>query len=101
MQSNHFHNLQDPNIKASVPISFPEKMSLELVSFSDGKEAVAKAASFLYSKFQLKVGNMQCDTRERIFNELEVGNALKAVGWFSICICKIFCYHDMFAHKIY
>ncbi|KAJ4963554.1 hypothetical protein NE237_023493 [Protea cynaroides] len=51
---------------------------LEFVSFSDGKEGVAKAASFLCSKY-LK-GASRGGEQELVFSEPEMTNALRAVG---------------------
>ncbi|XP_043713009.1 dehydrodolichyl diphosphate synthase complex subunit NUS1-like [Telopea speciosissima] len=53
-------------------------MVLEFVSLSDGKEGVAKAASFLCSKY-LKDASRGGD-QETVFTELEMTNALRAVG---------------------
>ncbi|EHA8588962.1 dehydrodolichyl diphosphate synthase complex subunit NUS1 [Cocos nucifera] len=47
-----------------------DRMTIELISFSDGKEAVAKAASFLCLQY------LEGDS----FTETDVTNALKAVG---------------------
>lgn len=101
----NYNNMQEHDAQSSVSISFPEKMSLEVLSLSDGKEAIVKSANFLYSEFYLNGGNIQYDQTGRAFNELDVGNALRSVGWFSIsnfsanfifnfsdvnCICKIY-----------
>ncbi|XP_042508496.1 dehydrodolichyl diphosphate synthase complex subunit NUS1-like isoform X2 [Macadamia integrifolia] len=53
-------------------------MVLEFVSFSDGKEGVAKAASFLCSKY-LK-GASRGEDQEPVFTEPEMTSALRAVG---------------------
>ncbi|XP_043709261.1 dehydrodolichyl diphosphate synthase complex subunit NUS1-like isoform X2 [Telopea speciosissima] len=53
-------------------------MVLEFLSFSDGKEGVAKAASFLCSKY-LKGGSGGED-QEPVFTEPEMTSALRAVG---------------------
>ncbi|KAK1316705.1 hypothetical protein QJS10_CPA05g01141 [Acorus calamus] len=56
-----------------------EKMELELLSFSDGKEGVAKAASFLYSKYlaDVDIGGHQIEPR---FTEADVDSALRSLG---------------------
>ncbi|XP_042490939.1 dehydrodolichyl diphosphate synthase complex subunit NUS1-like isoform X2 [Macadamia integrifolia] len=52
-------------------------MVLEFVSFSDGKEGAAKAASFLCSKY-LKCAD---GDQEPVFTEPEMTNALGAIGF--------------------
>lgn len=49
-----------------------------MLSFSDGKEATAKAASFLYSEF-LQATKSITD-RNPTFSEADMDRALKAVG---------------------
>ncbi|KAJ0960876.1 hypothetical protein J5N97_010455 [Dioscorea zingiberensis] len=56
-----------------------EGMTMELLSFSDNKEAVAKAASFLCSKY-LKSNHSDADRVEPVFTEADMANALTAVG---------------------
>uniref|UniRef100_A0A1D1Z0W9 ditrans,polycis-polyprenyl diphosphate synthase [(2E,6E)-farnesyldiphosphate specific] n=1 Tax=Anthurium amnicola TaxID=1678845 RepID=A0A1D1Z0W9_9ARAE len=56
-----------------------EKMSLEILSSSDGKEAVAKAATFLCSKY-LKEDNLLGNQREPVFTETDIADALRTVG---------------------
>lgn len=60
-----------------------DKMSAEVFSLSDGKEAIVKSANFLYSEFYLKHdNNIYLDQPERGYDELDVGNAIRTVGWF-------------------
>ncbi|KAK4562770.1 hypothetical protein RGQ29_005321 [Quercus rubra] len=54
-------------------------MMLEFVSFSDGKEAVAKAANLLFAKY-LTSTNSSEDQEEEIFTEPRMTEALRAVG---------------------
>ncbi|PPR90023.1 hypothetical protein GOBAR_AA30655 [Gossypium barbadense] len=54
-------------------------MTLEFASFSDGKEAVAKAANVLFMKY-LKSGSTSSYQGEQIFTESQMGEALKTVG---------------------
>ncbi|KAK1315542.1 hypothetical protein QJS10_CPA05g00410 [Acorus calamus] len=56
-----------------------EKMKLELLSFSDGKEGVAKAASLLYSKYLTDV-DIRGHQIEPRFTEADVDGALRSVG---------------------
>ncbi|CAL9132030.1 unnamed protein product [Musa acuminata var. zebrina] len=56
-----------------------EKMAIEIISLSDGKEGVAKAASFLYSE-HMKDDSEICYRSEPDFTESDVANALKATG---------------------
>lgn len=56
-------------------------MTLEFASYSDGKEAVAKAANLLFAKY-LQSANSDGDPDERIFNEPHMTEALRAVGLF-------------------
>ncbi|CAN0899185.1 Dehydrodolichyl diphosphate synthase complex subunit NUS1 [Linum grandiflorum] len=56
----------------------PNCMTLEFASMSDGKEAVAKAANLLFTKYT-KVKNME-QQDEQIFNEANITEALRAVG---------------------
>ncbi|CAL9073107.1 unnamed protein product [Musa textilis] len=56
-----------------------EKMTVEILSVSDGKEGIAKAASFLCSKY-MKVDSVSCNKSEPAFTESDVANALNAVG---------------------
>ncbi|KAJ8510339.1 hypothetical protein OPV22_000773 [Ensete ventricosum] len=55
------------------------KMAIEIISLSDGKEGVAKAASFLYSE-HMKDDSEICHRSEPDFTESDVANALKATG---------------------
>ncbi|KAL4304279.1 hypothetical protein GQ457_10G019970 [Hibiscus cannabinus] len=54
-------------------------MTLEFVSFSDGKEAVARAANVLLMKY-IKSGAAASNLGEQIFSESEMSEALKTVG---------------------
>ncbi|XVF01447.1 hypothetical protein REPUB_Repub04eG0090100 [Reevesia pubescens] len=56
-----------------------QHMTLEFASFSDGKEAVAKAANVLFMKY-LKSGATDPNQEEKIFTESQMGEALKTVG---------------------
>lgn len=58
-----------------------QNMTLEFASYSDGKEAVAKAANLLLAKY-LQSANSGGDSEERIFNEPHMTEALRAVGLF-------------------
>lgn len=54
-------------------------MTLEFASFSDGKEAVAKAANLLLKNY-MKLAYMDGDQEEQIFTEAQMIEALKATG---------------------
>ncbi|KAH7692052.1 Ditranspolycis-polyprenyl diphosphate synthase ((2E6E)-farnesyl diphosphate specific) protein [Dioscorea alata] len=56
-----------------------EGMAIELLSFSDNKEGVAKAASFLCSK-HLKSNPAVSDRVEPVFTEADMDDALMTVG---------------------
>lgn len=56
-------------------------MMLEFASFSDGKEAVAKAANLLFAKY-LTSNNSSEDQEGEIFTEPHMTEALRAVGLF-------------------
>lgn len=58
-----------------------KRMALEFSSFSDGKEAVTKAANLLFAKY-LKLANLVGDHEEKIFTEPNMDEALKAIGMF-------------------
>lgn len=60
---------------ANVPLLDPKSLNLEFASYSDGKEAVAKAANLLFTKY-FSYG----DQKEQIVMELQLIEALKAVG---------------------
>lgn len=53
--------------------------SLEFASFSDGKEAVVKAADLLFEKYR-DLADLDDDQREKIFTEAQLGDALKSIG---------------------
>ncbi|XP_048337587.1 uncharacterized protein LOC107426819 [Ziziphus jujuba] len=54
-------------------------MMLEFASFSDGKEAVTKAANSLFLK-HLKLNKLAGDQERQIFTEPHMAEALKAIG---------------------
>ncbi|KAL5561435.1 hypothetical protein UlMin_031182 [Ulmus minor] len=54
-------------------------MTLEFASFPDGKEAVTKAANFLFEKY-IKLTKLDGDQWEKIFTEGHMTEALKAIG---------------------
>ncbi|GMN36467.1 hypothetical protein TIFTF001_006046 [Ficus carica] len=54
-------------------------MTLEFASFSDGKEAVAKAANLLLGTY-MKLAELGGDQEEKIFTEPYMAEALKATG---------------------
>ncbi|KAK8320187.1 hypothetical protein V6Z11_A12G019700 [Gossypium hirsutum] len=56
-----------------------QHMTLEFVSFSDGKEAVAKAANVLFMKYS-KSGVTDQNQKEKIFTESQMTEAPKTVG---------------------
>lgn len=84
----HPDNLQEHDgAQASIesfPNLLPDKMSAEVLSLSDGKEAIVKSANLLYSEFYSKQGDIRLGQTERAFNELDVGNAMRTVGRFFI-----------------
>ncbi|KAF5448791.1 hypothetical protein F2P56_029295, partial [Juglans regia] len=55
-------------------------MTLEFASYSDGKEAVAKAANLLFAKYLQSANSGGDPDEERIFNEPHMNEALRAVG---------------------
>jgi len=55
------------------------KMTIELLSLSDGKEGAVKAANFLFSNY-LKDDIGGCKKIEPTFTETDMSAALKAVG---------------------
>lgn len=68
-----------------------DKMAIEIISLSDGKEGVAKAASFLYSE-HMKDDSEICYRSEPDFTESDVANALKATGmWFHMVDSDYIC----------
>ncbi|XP_050363045.1 uncharacterized protein LOC126781958 [Argentina anserina] len=56
-----------------------KNMSLEFCSFSDGKEAITKAANLLFVKY-LKLATLSGHHEEKIFTEPHMDDALKAIG---------------------
>lgn len=66
----------------SNPLLDHKHISVEFASFSDGKEAVAKAANLLFRKY-LKLGDSEKIQEEKIFTEARMTEALTAVGlWY-------------------
>lgn len=65
-----------------------EKMALEILSFSDGKEATAKAASFLYTQ-HLQIKSSSNDLKDPTFSEVDMNMAFKAVGMLVVDKCRI------------
>ncbi|XXG44833.1 hypothetical protein AAC387_Pa02g0078 [Persea americana] len=55
------------------------KMTLEFLSVSDGKEGIAKAASYLCSKY-MTAKTLDGNPNERVFTESDMDIALRAVG---------------------
>ncbi|XP_038983339.1 dehydrodolichyl diphosphate synthase complex subunit NUS1 isoform X1 [Phoenix dactylifera] len=76
LKSSENPSVADGNAVASV---HQERMTVELLSFSDGKGAVAKAASFLCLQY-LEGDSVGYNKMEPVFTETDVTNALKAVG---------------------
>lgn len=62
---------------ADVPLRNPKRITVEFASYSDGKEAVAKAANLLFAKY-ISDG----DQKDQIFTESQLTEALKAIGLF-------------------
>uniref|UniRef100_A0A5B7APY0 ditrans,polycis-polyprenyl diphosphate synthase [(2E,6E)-farnesyldiphosphate specific] n=1 Tax=Davidia involucrata TaxID=16924 RepID=A0A5B7APY0_DAVIN len=58
----------------NVPLLDKKHVTLEFASFSDGKEAVAKAANLLFAKYYLG------DQEQPIFTESHLAEALRAIG---------------------
>ena len=54
-------------------------MTLEFASFSDGKEAVAKAANLLFGTY-MKLAELGGGQEVKIFTEPYMAEALKAAG---------------------
>ncbi|XP_031267063.1 dehydrodolichyl diphosphate synthase complex subunit NUS1-like [Pistacia vera] len=63
----------------SNPLLDHKHISVEFASFSDGKEAVAKAANLLFRRY-LKLGDSDKIQEEKIFTEARMTEALTAVG---------------------
>lgn len=63
----------------SDPLLDRKHITLEFASFSDGKEAVAKAANYLFTK-----NYSSGDQKELSFTESHMDEALKAVGVFFL-----------------
>ncbi|KAK8636520.1 hypothetical protein V6N13_124266 [Hibiscus sabdariffa] len=60
-------------------LSDRQHMTLEFVSFSDGKEAVVKAANVLFMKYS-KSGATDQNQKDKIFTESQMSNTLITVG---------------------
>ncbi|KAE8708402.1 CLP protease proteolytic subunit 6 isoform 1 [Hibiscus syriacus] len=69
-----FQDTHEDNILLDQPC-----MTLEFVSFSDGKEAVARAANVLLMKY-IKSGATGSNQGEQIFTDSQMSEALKTVG---------------------
>lgn len=54
-------------------------ITLEFCAFSDGREAVAKAANVLFVKYT-ELGNSGRDQEEPLFTEPQMAKALRTVG---------------------
>ncbi|XP_072991939.1 uncharacterized protein [Typha latifolia] len=72
----------DADVSSVTSLHHHEGMAIELLSFSDGKDGIAKAASFLCSKY-LKVDSEASSNTESIFTEDNMEKALKSVGYFG------------------
>ncbi|KAJ6808399.1 dehydrodolichyl diphosphate synthase complex subunit Nus1-like isoform X1 [Iris pallida] len=70
----------DADEKPVISIINQGNMTIELLSFSDGKEAVAKASTFLCSNY-LKGDAVGCNKIEPTFTESDISAALKIVGY--------------------
>ncbi|KAK9000662.1 hypothetical protein V6N11_081151 [Hibiscus sabdariffa] len=69
-----FQDTHENNVLLDQP-----RMTLEFVSFYDGKEAVARAANVLLMKY-IKSGGIGSNQGEQIFTESQMSEALKTVG---------------------
>lgn len=78
--SSFYKSCPDADKKPMTSLINQGNMTIELLSFSDGKEGVAKATSFLYSNY-LKGDGACCNKIEPTFTESDVAAALKAVGY--------------------
>ncbi|THU64360.1 hypothetical protein C4D60_Mb01t25670 [Musa balbisiana] len=67
------------DVKTMASVFQMEKMTVEILSLSDGKEGIAKAATFLCSKY-MKDDSVSCNKSEPAFTESDVANALNVVG---------------------
>ncbi|KAJ4716479.1 Dehydrodolichyl diphosphate syntase complex subunit NUS1 [Melia azedarach] len=64
----------------SNPLVNHKHITLEFASFSDGKEAVVKAANLLFMKY-MKLGDSGKIQEDKIFTEAHMDEALRAVGF--------------------
>ncbi|KAL5562634.1 hypothetical protein UlMin_032381 [Ulmus minor] len=62
----------------NVKLADQNHMTLEFASFPDGKEAVTKAANFLFEKY-ITLNTLDGDQGEKIFTEAHMTEALKAI----------------------
>ncbi|XP_072972519.1 uncharacterized protein [Typha angustifolia] len=83
---NDLKNLADSGTRKSIDFNpngtslcHFKGMTLELLDLSDGKEGIAKAASFLCSTC-IRDGLEGCNKVKPVFTEADMANALKAVG---------------------
>lgn len=77
--SSNSNSCSDAALKHVISRINHGKMTIELLSSSDGKEGAAKAANFLFSNYLKKdVGN--CNKKVPTFTETDMAAALKAVG---------------------
>lgn len=70
----------------SNPLVNHKHITLEFASFSDGKEAVVKAANLLFMKY-MKLGDSGKIQEDKIFTEAHMDEALRAVG--------LYCFPDL------
>ncbi|RRT75401.1 hypothetical protein BHE74_00023278 [Ensete ventricosum] len=68
------------DVKMMASVFQMENMTVEILSLSDGKEGIAKAATFLCSKY-MKDDSVSCNKSEPAFTESDVANALNAIGY--------------------
>lgn len=75
-------------MKGMTSVQHQDKMTIELLSFADNKGGIAKAASFICSKY-MKEGLASCDRKEFKITETEISDALNAVGVFhALYMCS-------------
>lgn len=74
---------QDANMKAHL---HQGKITLELLSFSDGKEGAAKAANILCTEYLKGKNEASDETRTSVFTENDIAHALKIAGIFIILL---------------
>ena len=71
--------IQGNGVYGLSPLSDKDKMSVEILSYSDGKRAIARAASFVCSKY-MEDETLMGGTGELIISEADLSDALKALG---------------------